>query len=508
MNFVPNTNLRLLKGVPLDKEYQNTIMFANASAQQSYFNSKLVQSFDDFTYQRLQKYCVVGVNAEQLYNVNYMMFQNTNFGNKWFYAFVTDVAYLSQTSTAITFEIDVFQTWLFDYKLMSCYVEREHVSNDSIGAHIEDEGIGYGDYITYSRVDNKNTGISDCNFVVASTRSITDPSVEDTSGGIYDGVFNGVKYYAYSSASDLKKALANFKDYTDSITAIFMAPKMLSAFEAGSHLVKESGAYNRGSFFGSRPLNFGGYVPKNNKLYTYPYTVMNVINNNGGGMALRYELFKDPTSCEIIIEGVLNKGTCLICFPNNYKGITDNREYQLTLPPYANCEWVNDVYSTWLTQNTSNIGLTTLGATGAVAYGALTGNLLAVGGGLATAMNTLANMDKQDKIPNEIRGGQGGNYMLTGARKNRFELYNQTITAQYARMIDDYFTMFGYRVARVKVPSTKSRKYWNYVKTSNAIVTGNIPTDSKNIIQNCLNKGITFWHDTDVGNYNRTNSIV
>ena len=138
----------------------------------------------------------------------------------------------------------------------------------------------------------------------------------------------------------------------------------------------------------------------------------------------------------------------------------------------------------------------------------MTGNLLAVGGGLATAMNTLANMDKQDKIPNEIRGGQGGNYMLTGARKNRFELYNQTITAQYARMIDDYFTMFGYRVARVKVPSTTSRKYWNYVKTSNAIVTGNIPTDSKDIIQNCLNKGITFWHDTDVGNYNRTNSIV
>ena len=282
MNFVPNTNLRLLKGVPLDKEYQNTIMFPNATTQQNYFNSKLVQSFDDFTYQRLQKYCVVGVNAEQLYNVNYMMFQNTNFGNKWFYAFVTDIAYLSQTSTAITFEIDVFQTWLFDYKLMSCYVEREHVSNDSIGTHIEDEGIGYGDYITYSRVDNEDTGISDCNFVVASTRSITDPSVEDTSGGIYDGVFNGVKYYAYSSASDLKKALSNFKDYTDSITAIFMAPKMLSPFEAGSHLVRESGAYNRGSFFGSRPLNFGGYVPKNNKLYTYPYTVMNVINNNGG----------------------------------------------------------------------------------------------------------------------------------------------------------------------------------------------------------------------------------
>lgn len=510
MAFIPNTNLRLLVGIPLDKEYQHTMTFSTVTDQTNYFISKTKTgaSFTDFTYQRRTQQVTVPIEYDKIYDCNYLMFQNSNFGNKWFYGFITKMEYANQSATTIEFQLDVMQTWLSDWHVHNCYVEREHTNNDAIGANIIEEGIGYGDYVTYSVVDNEDTGISDCNFVVASTRSLTDPSVEDTSGGIYDGVFSGTKYYAYSSARDLKTALSNFAEYTDSISAIFMAPKMLSPFEAGSHLVNESGAYNRGSFFGSRPLNFQGYVPRNNKLFTYPYCCMNVINNNGNGMSLRYEFFKDPTSCEITIEGVLNKGTCLICFATDYKGVVENREYQLTLAPYANCEWVNDVYATWLTQNSSSLALSGLTSVGATVGGIATGNVIMAGGGVLGVLNTLANLDKHDSIPNEIRGGQGGNYMLTGARKNKFELYNKTITSYYARVIDDFFHVYGYKTCRVKTPNIHGRKYWNYVKTSDTVITGNIPKDDLNqIIQNFKN-GITFWHDDDIGNYARDNPIV
>ena len=40
-----------LLGVPLENDYKNTLYFANASAQQSYFASQVKFSFTDFSYQ-------------------------------------------------------------------------------------------------------------------------------------------------------------------------------------------------------------------------------------------------------------------------------------------------------------------------------------------------------------------------------------------------------------------------------------------------------------------------
>lgn len=49
--------------------------------------------------------------AEDLYDCNYLAFQNTSFGSKWFYAFITSVEYVNNITSEITFEIDVLQTY-------------------------------------------------------------------------------------------------------------------------------------------------------------------------------------------------------------------------------------------------------------------------------------------------------------------------------------------------------------------------------------------------------------
>ena len=56
MNEVPITKVYLLD-VPLEADYKNTLYFANASSQQSYFQSKVIgsYSYNDFTYQRKDK---------------------------------------------------------------------------------------------------------------------------------------------------------------------------------------------------------------------------------------------------------------------------------------------------------------------------------------------------------------------------------------------------------------------------------------------------------------------
>ena len=95
MVIEPNTTIRVLHDVPLDNTYNDTIYFSSLSAQLSFFNSKTKFSLNDYTYQRNDEALMIGINSEKLYDCNYIMYQNTAFGNKWFYAFITSVTYVN-----------------------------------------------------------------------------------------------------------------------------------------------------------------------------------------------------------------------------------------------------------------------------------------------------------------------------------------------------------------------------------------------------------------------------
>lgn len=59
------------------------------------------------------------------------MYRNTNFNNKWFYAFIVNKEYISDNCTACTIQTDVFQTWMFDYTFKRSFVEREMIAVSS-----------------------------------------------------------------------------------------------------------------------------------------------------------------------------------------------------------------------------------------------------------------------------------------------------------------------------------------------------------------------------------------
>lgn len=129
MNIIPNTVVRLLKDVPLYKDNENTLWFDSLSEQTSYFSTKTYKQFEKFTYQRKERnYIAVSENADKLYDYNYLMFQNQNYTNKWFYAFIDEIEYRNPDTTFIYYTIDVFQTWLteMDYTSQQCFIDREH----------------------------------------------------------------------------------------------------------------------------------------------------------------------------------------------------------------------------------------------------------------------------------------------------------------------------------------------------------------------------------------------
>ena len=145
MYIQPNSTIILLKGVPLDNTYTDTIYFASATAQYNHFSSYTKKTFGNQTYQRVNKEKIrLQVKADDIYDYNYLMFRNTSYGSKWFYAFIKEVNYVNDSTSEIVYEIDVMQTWFFEHQLERSYVEREHTLTDEIGENIIAENIDLG----------------------------------------------------------------------------------------------------------------------------------------------------------------------------------------------------------------------------------------------------------------------------------------------------------------------------------------------------------------------------
>lgn len=145
------TNIRFLSGVPFNNDYKNTRWFTSKATQESYFKSKpIVHSEAQMNFQRIEgrNYISISKSTDDLWNTNYVMFQNASYNNKWFYAFVTKLEYRQKNTTHVHFEIDVLQTWKFDMEFKPSYVSREHRplwnADGTPVINTIDEGLNYG----------------------------------------------------------------------------------------------------------------------------------------------------------------------------------------------------------------------------------------------------------------------------------------------------------------------------------------------------------------------------
>lgn len=156
MYIQPDSTVWLLEGVPLDPSYVNTVRWPDAAAQKAWFTSHANHIVDKVSYQRHDE-PVLRLELEQadVFNCNYMAFTNTAFSDKMFYAFITDVSYTSNNVCEIKFELDVMQTFMFDWTLEQCWVEREHSASDKLGEHLLPEPVDPGRIIAEATSDEQ-----------------------------------------------------------------------------------------------------------------------------------------------------------------------------------------------------------------------------------------------------------------------------------------------------------------------------------------------------------------
>lgn len=495
--ITPSTNLKLLKN-PNNLSSQNQLTFSNASSQYNYFNSLTKLSVDDFTYQRKDYTIRYPACIDDILDYNYCMYQNDAYGNKWFYAYITNMRWLNDHVTEITIETDVFQTFQFDITYKSSFVEREHVTNDTVGLHTIPEGLETGDYIcnaTDSLLFNDNVYLM---------------QVSETPAGVkmYATNVNGIWMSGGFYVSDNMSTMVNIMNaYTKEgvIQNMYIVPRYLLNGQITDLVFTGTNSPVFVSKTVTQQTSIDTYVPKNNKLFVYPYNYLLETNNNGASVVLKYELFNGTPAFSI--GGCATVGGSIICIPNNYKEGSETN--MLIAGKFPTCSWAEDPYTNWLTMNSVNVLGTTFNAAqaGYIKGGLqiLSGGALAgmgdVAGGAVMAMgarqifDTMQENYQHSLMPESFKGNINGGDFLTASNRNGFYFYKMSIKKEMAAAIDGYFSMYGYKVNTVKTPNLNTRVNWNYVKCIGANIEGLIPEFYLDEIKSLFNAGITLWHN-------------
>lgn len=122
----PTGRIYLLENVFINSSYEHTVDFQSAEEQFAYWRSFSKKEYERCQYVRKDRqYIVVEATLDELQTCNYMIFKSTE-DSKTYYAFITSKEYCSNKATYVYFELDVMQTYLFDFKFMPSYVLREH----------------------------------------------------------------------------------------------------------------------------------------------------------------------------------------------------------------------------------------------------------------------------------------------------------------------------------------------------------------------------------------------
>lgn len=525
MYIFPDGRIYCLQNVPLNPNSEDTFLFTGANDteaynnQFNYFYSKRNSSLDMLA----QSYTRVGDGiirapgkADDYYAVNYIMFQNHAHGNKWFYAFITKVEYVNEGTTRLHFTIDPIQTYLYNYHTTECFVERMSTPTDGIGEWMAPEMVSLGEY-TY----NANSALIGDSF--AEKRIIlmyVDPTT--TTGGYYDDTYSAATLKVYDPVTD-KQTLESFLNNTttvhDAIIGMYMVPAAVVGNQSGGTVLEQvNSQYSKTHAFAALTGTEGldGYVPRNKKLYTFPYNFLTVYNGTGQSMVYRYEFFTNLTARFMIRSCILPPVEMQI-IPLNYKNqASGNQINRLTMANFPMCSWSQDAYAAWWALNSESFVidnlpkmLTTAGFAGG---SAVMGNALGAVAGVASLASQITGMMSLDAKLNQAADLTSGTYnsgnVAYSIGAQEFRATRTCITGNYAKRIDDYFTAYGYAIGTNRKPDRNNRSRFTYVKTAGCNVYGNIPVDDALSIARMYDRGIRFWKDTtNFCNYSLGNPI-
>ena len=537
--FSPDSNLRLLN-VRFDSELRSTLWFPDRDTQTSWFLSQSDNViFNDITYVKKDNAIVLGCREEDVWRFNYVMYQNSNFSSKWFYAFIVKREWASDYSVKFYLQTDPIQTWMFDWSLMTSFIERQHSTTDGVGENIIPEPLGKSQsiYQFAGSVNCDPTWIS----VFATSSASGNPTSGVAIGGMYSGSAN-----VYNDTVLPNNFLSN---YVENGTA-----NAVSRIQQHTSFGSEQGKTSHEVTYQAYPTDLAGYVPRNKKLLSGAFV-------NGYVTGFGQEIQFTPDFCSDNIVDLkfaqdITSGS-VYCYVANYgkRGSTGSTNVLGFMFNYPESTWAYNQYKNdYNLHNTSNAifrersnAQRTVNNLSA-GIGAV-GSAAAIGGNVADIMNPvnyLSNGIADDissltgNVSNLVNNVSSLYYNFSGIDEISQQLsyieesYNAPAVggvavsnpfiaagqievqygwivpdARFAERYDQFLDVYGYAQNTYSIPNLHARKSWTYVKVTELMLDGNCPDEDEVRIKAAFRNGIFFWvYDREYGNFNQDNGVL
>lgn len=536
----PISNL-ILYNCKLDRTMHKTIDFSSQSARDSYFSSNnSIATIISIPYSgnayfiRENKTVKVPINADVLdaNGVNYCRFNNPQSGtSNYFYCFIDNIEYAAPQTAILHLRTDVMLTNVCNYSASNCFVERQHIakSDDVYYNQLTPESIDYGDIVEFgdqrvtADLSARDILEYDNNYwtVVCMSEQFDNSSTTNTDP-FFGGVPNSCYFYAMLGAQ-----LPYFIDEINNngqesaIISIYPVPKSyvqtlttdLTFYNLPVYLLydKDYSMLSDYTIVNTAALNTmnNGYIPRNNKLLTYPYNYLKLHNNNNSEIDFKFENITDHGN--LIFKSILSPtvNESLIVFPENYENYSGsyyseylgNYKYSVECNDFPEIPYTSDLYKNYIALNKNSLQMQKIDIRASELSGFASNTLSAnipglIQTGISSTLDYMrfdASLNDMKNKPKQIHGNSSGSNKFMSGSFGVF-VSKMSIKQLYAEKIDKYFDMYGYNISNVQIPNWTNRSHYNFVKTSGIDIYGTVAKDDKQKIAEIFDSGVTFWH--------------
>jgi len=338
--WTPGTHVDLVN-VNWDNNYRDTVKFANKAALNAYIDSKVSAGITvtNMTYAKPGEDIYLGIPYNRVNRYNYLRASNPLMPiegdiQKDFYYFILECEFINPTTTRIRVQLDVWQTYVYDATFGNCYVERGHIAvanSNKFNNYGRDyltvpEGLDIGgEYRNIARRSNvliNNNIVSsgdaiDGDIIVVSTIDIeasggtaSAPVIITASGSQVNGMPSGADFYVFTSQASFASFMGSLADkpwISQGIISVTYMPSVSryslpsGAPVNGEKVIQLVTVPRHQSMFtnwrASSEINdkiSSRYQHVKDKLFTYPYMVIEMTAWSGNPIVLKPESWNNP----------------------------------------------------------------------------------------------------------------------------------------------------------------------------------------------------------------------
>ena len=551
MATIPNTTL-YVGVVPWNSDLKNVQSYDSRAEQISTIQGMLAYKYEKINIIRRDSDLILqGVN-ENLTQCNYLMYQNKDISDKWYFAFIDNVRYNSLNSVIISHIIDVWQTYQFDITYYKSMILRGHVSKsaDIVGRWLAPEPVAVApeyershsvfnslswvpQYVLHStsvfnnstkKYEYKGNGTGatlsaeygkfvdddeDIQDVITNYgRKSPDEIIEDVGSSVsWKDILNsflsgGTSVTSYNAVLGLQSSLstAELQDHRNELIGLYAIPKWVhdGTNKYATNTIKSK------SVTYTLPTDLAcGYTPRNNKMLTSMCKAYLFYNENGFKLPLKPELFtsQSPTftvkSTELSTNGFLLQIDSYADFTVKSNKISYSCENRLGYDANTGLDKVINGLS-------GVIGVVnSIGGGASQAFsGNVGGAIQGAVGGVQQSINMIDALGQRG-----VNTGSSGDIISITENRARPNFADVSPTLAQCSYIDDYLDVYGYAINEIGKISDylKSRSNWNYLQVADCNIKVTAPNEDVNKLMSMFENGVTIWHK-NFGDYDQSNT--